>query len=82
MLTLIRRAYWGVTVLSGVLLAQPLRAADMVSPVTPDLKPVVTEQGWTYSIAPYFWAAGLSGDVTQFGLPTVHLDASFGDILK
>jgi hypothetical protein len=54
----------------------------MVSPVTPDTRPVVTESGWTYTIAPYFWAAGLSGDVGSFGLPTIHVDSDFGDILK
>ena len=32
------------------------------------------------SSPPYFWAAGISGDVGQFGLPPVHIDADFGDI--
>ena len=50
--------------------------------MTPDLQPVVTEQGWTFVVAPYFWAAGISGDVGQFGLPTFHIDSSFSDILK
>lgn len=54
----------------------------MVSPVTPDLKPVASEQGWTFSVAPYFWAAGLSGEVAQFGLPSIQVDAKFGDVLK
>lgn len=36
--------------------------------------------GWTFSFASYFWAAGLSGDVAQFGLPETHVDTSFGDI--
>lgn len=49
--------------------------------MTPDPKPVVTEQGWTFSVAPYFWAAGLSGETAQFGLPTVDIDSSFSDIL-
>src|SRR5690606_31845304 len=36
--------------------------------------------GWTFSVAPYFWAAGLSGEVGQFGLPPVDVDADFSDI--
>lgn len=31
-------------------------------------------------LCPYFWAAGLSGEVAQFGLPAVDVDASFSDI--
>ncbi|MBS7586873.1 hypothetical protein KHC24_05945 [Ancylobacter defluvii] len=54
-------------------------AADMPTAAAPS--PVGTD-GWTYTIAPYFWAAGLSGDVGQFGLPAVHVDADFGDIFK
>jgi len=57
-------------------------AADIVSPVTPDLRPVASEQGWTFAVAPYFWAAGLSGEIAQFGSPTVDVDTSFSDILK
>lgn len=41
-----------------------------------------TAQGWPYAVAPYFWAAGLAGDVGSFGLPIVEVDANFGDILK
>ena len=72
----------GCAVVWLLCLAHPAGAADLVSPVTPELKPEETEQGWTYAIAPYFWAAGLSGDVGSFGLPTVEVDAKFGDILK
>ncbi len=35
---------------------------------------------WTYSVTPYFWAAGLSGETSQFGLPIVDIDADFRDI--
>lgn len=55
-------------------------AADVYSPVAPEAEQVVTESGWTFSVAPYFWAAGLSGDVASFGPPEVHIDASFSDI--
>jgi hypothetical protein len=55
-------------------------AADAYTPVTPEAPVTVTEEGWTFSIAPYFWRAGISGDVAQFGLPAVDVDASFSDI--
>jgi len=54
-------------------------AADLVSAAAPD--PVAAgEPGWTYSVTPYFWAAGLSGQTSQFGLPVVDIDADFSDI--
>ncbi|CCF00878.1 hypothetical protein [Sinorhizobium fredii] len=55
-------------------------AADVYSPMTPEVQQTTTETGWTFSFAPYFWAAGLSGDIAQFGLPEAHVDASFSDI--
>ncbi|MHC2296657.1 hypothetical protein ACVJBD_000863 [Rhizobium mongolense] len=57
------------------------RTAD-IAPGIPEAKVVESESGWSYTAAPYFWAAGLSGDMAQFGLPEVHIDASFGDILE
>ncbi|MGA1833698.1 MULTISPECIES: hypothetical protein [Rhizobium] len=36
----------------------------------------------TFSIAPYLWIAGITGDTAVFGLPEVHSSESFGDILK
>ncbi|WP_390624994.1 hypothetical protein [Pseudorhizobium xiangyangii] len=41
-----------------------------------------SSEGWTFNFAPYFWAAGLSGDAAQFGLPVVSIDASFSDVLE
>ncbi|WP_223216447.1 hypothetical protein [Rhizobium mesosinicum] len=57
-------------------------AADFNSPMTPATHQTETESGWTFTFAPYFWAAGLSGDVAQFGLPTVDVDMSFSDIFE
>lgn len=56
-------------------------AADLISAVAPENTPAV-EGGWTFSVTPYFWAAGLSGQVSQFDLPVVDIDASFSDILE
>jgi hypothetical protein len=69
-----------LTCVVGLLLAGGAEAADIYSPMAPQPQQVVTEQGWTFSFAPYFWAAGLSGEVGQFGLPPVDVDADFGDI--
>src|SRR5437763_11052243 len=49
-------------------------AADLVPPPAPP--------EWTFTLAPYVWAAGLHGDVAQFGLPSIDVDASFADILN
>jgi len=78
------RFKWFLTaIILGLLSSASARAADIVSPVTPTLVEIKTESGWTFAISPYLWAAGLSGDVAQFGLPTtVHISPDFGDILK
>ena len=71
---------FALTCAGSLLLAESGMAADVYSPVTPEAKQVVTEEGWTFTVAPYFWAAGISGDVGLFGLPPVEVDASFSDI--
>jgi hypothetical protein len=60
----------------------PVRAADVISATAPTVEPVVSD-GWTFSITPYFWAAGLSGDTSASGVPVViSIDADFSDILE
>lgn len=41
-----------------------------------------SEDRWTFTVAPYAWAAGIKGTVGQFGLPPIEVDASFADVLK
>jgi hypothetical protein len=67
--------------LVSALFVLPVRAADVISATAPEAKPTISD-GWTFTVTPYFWAAGLSGDTRQFGLPVIHIDADFGDILK
>jgi hypothetical protein len=56
-------------------------AADLPVPAeTVEIVQPFVEPRWSFSIAPYVWAAGISGDVAAFGLPTVDIDASFSDI--
>lgn len=57
-------------------------AADMSPLMTEQPQTTESEAGWKFNVAPYFWMAGLSGDTSQFGLPTVHMDADFGDVLS
>ncbi|MDL2402591.1 hypothetical protein [Rhizobium mayense] len=59
-----------------------LQAADLTPLLNSEAKPVATQSGWTFTFAPYFWAAGMKGDIAQFGLPAVHVDESFSDILQ
>lgn len=62
------------------LAAGAVQAADINSPMATEVQQTTTESGWTFTVAPYFWAAGLSGEVKQFGLPAVDVDASFSDV--
>ncbi len=60
--------------------AMPAQAAD----ISMQEETVVFEEtapGWSFAAAPYFWMAGLSGDVAQFGAPPVNVDVKFSDIL-
>ena len=37
---------------------------------------------WAFTVTPYFWLAGLEGDVGVGGLPPAEVDASFSDIIE
>lgn len=77
------RSFWNIcTVLASACFATSVAATDLPASPPPAPAPALVANGWTFSIAPYFWAAGLSGDVGQFGLPAVYVDADFSDILS
>lgn len=59
-------------------------AADLAPPLATPLSPApaVDAGGWSFALSPYFWGAGLSGNVGVFGLPAVHVEPDFRDILK
>jgi opacity protein-like surface antigen len=59
-------------------LAGSAAAADLA----PAEEPVAADGGWTFTFAPYLWAAGMQGDIAQFGLPEVDVDLTFSDIMK
>lgn len=66
---------------TGLVLTSRAFAADQVAPDNAPPPPAALEQGWTFTVAPYGWLAGLSGTVRQFGLDPIEVDASFIDIL-
>jgi len=68
-------------ILCGILTTSAAAQAADLTPLTTDQKPVETRSGWEFTVAPYFWMAGMSGNAGVFGLPTVHMNESFSDIL-
>jgi len=64
------------------LLASNAVAADLSYPAPPPEPPVAVPVpgGWSFVVAPYMWAAGLSGEVGAGG-QTADIDLSFGDVL-
>lgn len=57
-------------------------AAPMASAADLPAPPAEADSGWSFTFAPYLWAAGMDGKVAQFGLPEVEVDASFSDVLN
>lgn len=68
--------------LVSVLSSTPALAVDTAQPFTSHEVKSVDNDNWAFAISPYFWGAGLSGNIGQFNLPTVHLESDFSDILK
>jgi hypothetical protein len=58
----------------------------LVSALTPataaDLAPAPDTSEWRFTLAPYVWGVGLSGDVGLFGKGPVDVDIPFSDILE
>src|SRR5262245_24500496 len=64
----------------GLIFGSVAQAADIAAaPPEPAPPP---QKEWTFTVAPYFWAAGIDGKVGLFGQDPVTIDESFGDILK
>lgn len=44
---------------------------------------IAETSGWQWQVTPWLWGAGMKGDVGAFrGVPALHVDKSFDDILK
>jgi hypothetical protein len=68
--------------LMAVALPIAASAADLPVPTQPTVVTPALAPEWEFSIAPYFWAAGLDGEIGLFGLPDVEVDESFKDIME
>lgn len=68
-----------VAALAGLVCASAASAADIAYEPPPETLPPPAKE-WTFTIAPYLWAAGLEGDVGLSGRQPVGVDMSFGDI--
>ncbi|EHK77960.1 hypothetical protein SM0020_10910 [Sinorhizobium meliloti CCNWSX0020] len=64
---------------ASLLVGWPVGAAD-VAEESPPLDVVYGDAGWTFSIAPYFWAASLKGDIAVRGRQPFDADIPFRDI--
>ncbi|MBP2444539.1 hypothetical protein [Rhizobium leguminosarum] len=61
--------------------AAPALSADILPALAP--QPVERDPDrWSFAFSPYLWISGITGDTGVFGLPEVHIDESFGDVLK
>jgi hypothetical protein len=60
--------------------ATSARAADPASEPPPEA--AAPPDQWTFTLAPYLWAAGLDGDIGLFGRQPLKVDMSFGDVLS
>lgn len=61
-----------------------LMAAGLIAALVPATSAAAAQEtsGWDFTVSSYLWAAGLSADTEQFGLPGTHVDLSFGDIIE
>src|SRR5262245_53303105 len=70
--------YLALAAIAALVATPSARAADIAAEAPPEAP--VSDSEWTFAVAPYFWGAGLQGDVGLFGREPVHVDMSFGDI--
>ena len=47
-----------------------------------DIAPMPDSSEWRFTLAPYAWGAGLTGDVGLFGLDPIEVDVPFSDIIQ
>ena len=75
----LRRRYSGVL---GGMIGLVMSSAALAGDFLVDLAPENGEEAWRFRITPYVWAAGVSGEFSQFGLPVVEVNQSFSDVLE
>jgi opacity protein-like surface antigen len=57
-------------------------ATSLIPAEAADLAPAPDTSEWRFTLAPYVWGVGLSGDVGVFGKGPVDVDIPFSDILE
>lgn len=57
-------------------------ASDLPQPTPDDVEQAAAVKEWTFTVAPYIWAAGISGKAGVFGLPPQDIDLDFSDVLS
>ena len=67
---------WGTSAMAAMAADLPARA-DPPAPVAP-----AASAGWQFSVTPYMWAAGVSGDVGHGDRTLAHLDYDFSKIIN
>ncbi len=67
-----------ISLLPSSVLVSVARGGDFMVSLDPADEP----SEWRFRVAPYLWAAGISGDFAQFGLPEVEVNRSFSDVLE
>lgn len=72
----------GLAAAITILMSCTAKAADVSPLVMTEPAAAAETEDWSFAASPYFWGAGLSGKVSQFGLPTIKVDSSFSDILQ
>lgn len=71
----------GLTTLMALASLSSASGADLAREQHADMPAAASLPGWAFTFAPYFWMAGMTGDVASFGSPPIHVDATFTDIL-
>ena len=59
-----------------------LASANLTPAMAADLAPAPDTSVWRFTLAPYAWGVGLSGDIGLFGKGPVDVDIPFSDILE
>ncbi|MCX5495727.1 hypothetical protein OSH11_13515 [Kaistia dalseonensis] len=67
--------------LAALALPGAASAADIELDNQPPALAAPGPERWQFTIAPYVWAAGASGDLSYGGIPLVHVEAPFSHLL-
>jgi hypothetical protein len=76
-----RRSRWAFLTACGFV-ATLLAGAGRVQAQAAPPPALAVDDHWHFVIAPYFWASGISGNVSVGNLVSVPIDASFSDIME